>query len=33
MGLLSGNNFGTTGTSTQTQPGGGLAGFLGGLFG
>ncbi len=35
MGLLSGNNFGTTGTSTQTIPNqsGSPLGFLGGLLG
>jgi hypothetical protein len=33
LGLLTGSGFGTTGTSTQTQPGGGFGGFLGGLLG
>jgi len=33
MGLLLGGNWGTQGTSTQTTPGNGLSGFLGGLLG
>lgn len=33
MGLVNGANVGTTGTTTQTQPGGGIMGILGGLAG
>ncbi len=33
MSLVAGGNFGTQGTSTTTQPSGGLGGFLGGVLG
>lgn len=33
MALLNGGNFGTSGTSTTTQPSGGFGGVLGGLLG